>query len=69
MSSVKPDNGSDHRARTSDHPFQKHAQVGLRVHRIVIGRLVLDFVFSSSCLSRFVSPSNNSDVIPHITGR
>ena len=28
----------DHRARTSDLPFQKHAQVGLRVHRFVIQR-------------------------------
>ena len=34
------DNGSDHRARTSDRPFQNHAQVGLRVHRIVICQLL-----------------------------
>ena len=33
---IERDNVSDHRARTSDHPFQNHAQVGLRVHRIVI---------------------------------
>ena len=33
------DNVRDHRARTSDLPFQNHAQVGLRVHRIVIRRL------------------------------
>jgi hypothetical protein len=35
----KPANGDDHRAGTSDHPFQKHAQVRLRVHRIVIPRI------------------------------
>ena len=37
------DNVSDHRAgtaRTIDRPFQNHAQVGLRVHRIVIQRCV-----------------------------
>ena len=37
--SFKPHNVRDHRAGTagtSDHPFQKHAQVRLRVHRIVI---------------------------------
>ena len=33
------DNGSDHRVRTIDLPFQNHAQAGLRVHRIVIQRL------------------------------
>ena len=32
------DNVRDHRAGTSDHPFQKHAQVRLRVHHIVIPR-------------------------------
>ena len=32
------DNVRDHRAGTSDHPFQKHAQVRLRVHHIVIRR-------------------------------
>ena len=32
-------NGSDHRVRTIDLPFQNHAQAGLRVHRIVITRL------------------------------
>ena len=26
------------RAGTSDHPFQNHAQVGIRVHRIVMLR-------------------------------
>ena len=36
--SFRPDNGSDHRVRTIDLPFQKHAQAGLRVHRIVIPR-------------------------------
>ena len=35
---AKLDNGSDHRVRTEDIPFQKHAQAGLRVHRIVIPR-------------------------------
>ena len=38
------DNVSDHRAgtaRTIDRPFQNHAQVGLRVHRIVIPRLAI----------------------------
>ena len=37
------DNVRDHRARTSDHPFQKHAQVGLRVHRIVIRRVRIGY--------------------------
>ena len=32
------DNVRDHRAGTSDHPFQKHTQVRLRVHHIVIRR-------------------------------
>ena len=32
------DNFRDHRVRTIDLPFQKHAQAGLRVHRIVIQR-------------------------------
>ena len=36
----KPDNVRDHRAGTSDHPFQKRAQVRLRVHHIVIRPLV-----------------------------
>ena len=31
-----PDNGSDHRAGTSNHTISNHAQVRLRVHRIVI---------------------------------
>ena len=35
---IERDNGSDHRVRTIDLPFQKHAQAGLRVHRIVIPR-------------------------------
>eukprot|EP01047_Picozoa_sp_COSAG01_P044583 COSAG01_NODE_4044_length_5408_cov_1.746468_6_plen_64_part_00 len=34
--SLRTHNVRDHRARTSDHPFLSHAQVGLRVHRIVI---------------------------------
>ena len=38
----KPDNGSDHRVRTIDLPFQNHAQAGLRVHRIVMSRQVID---------------------------
>ena len=33
------DNVRDHRAGTSDHPFQKHAQARLRVHHIVIMRV------------------------------
>ena len=37
---AKRDNGSDHRAGTNDHPFQKHAQARLRVHHIVIRRFV-----------------------------
>ena len=32
------DNVRDHRAGTSDHLFQKHAQARLRVHHIVIRR-------------------------------
>ena len=36
---VEPHNVRDHRAGTSDHPLQKHAQVRLRVHHIVIQRL------------------------------
>lgn len=31
---------SDHRARTSNHPFQEHAQILLRVHHIVIPSFV-----------------------------
>ena len=33
---VERDNVRDHRAGTSDQPFQKHAQVRLRVHHIVM---------------------------------
>ena len=33
------DNVRDHRAGTSDQPLQKHAQVRLRVHHIVIRRI------------------------------
>ena len=40
---LKRDNVRDHRAGTSDHPFQKHAQVRLRVHHIVIPRSRLVF--------------------------
>ena len=36
---IKPNNVRDHRAGTSDHPLQKHAQVRLRVHHIVIMRV------------------------------
>ena len=38
ISLQESDNGSDHRVRTEDLPFQNHAQAGLRVHRIVIPR-------------------------------
>ena len=41
----KWDNVRDHRAGTSDHPFQKHAQGRLRVHHIVIWRLPLNQIF------------------------
>ena len=34
------DNVRDNRVAGIDHPFQTHAQVGLRVHRIVIGAIV-----------------------------
>ena len=34
------DNGSDHRVRTGDLPFQNHAQAGLRVHRIVMSLML-----------------------------
>ena len=37
---IEADNVRDHRAGSSDHPFQKHAQVRLRVHHIVIRRFV-----------------------------
>ena len=37
--SVERDNVRDHRAGTSDHPLQNHAQVRLRVHHIVIPRV------------------------------
>ena len=44
-------NVRDHRAGTSDHPFQKHAQVRLRVHHIVIRRcgFYLRFYTQSVC--------------------
>ena len=35
---VERDNVRDHRAGTIDRPLQKHAQVRLRVHHIVIRR-------------------------------
>ena len=38
MALPERDNVRDHRARTNDLPFQNHAQVGLRVHRIVMSR-------------------------------
>ena len=38
------DNGNDHRAGTSDLNIEKHTQVRLRMHRIVILRLC-DFLF------------------------
>ena len=38
--SIEPDNVRDHRAGTSNHPFQNHAQVRLRVHHIVIPRIL-----------------------------
>ena len=37
---MKSDNVRDHRAGTIDLSFKKHAQVRLRVHHIVIRRLV-----------------------------
>ena len=37
---VQADNVRDHRAGMSDHPLQKHAQVRLRVHHIVIPRFL-----------------------------
>ena len=37
------DNGYDHRAGTINLNFKKHAQVRLRVHHIVIPRLVASF--------------------------
>ena len=40
------DNVNDHRAGTSEHPFQKHAQVRLRVHHIVIFVRLLAFLDS-----------------------
>jgi hypothetical protein len=36
---LRSDNGSDHRAGTIDLIIEKHTQVRLRVHRIVIMRL------------------------------
>ena len=45
---LKPDNGSDHRVRTNDIPFQRHAQAGLRVHHIVITRLRLSTFYDWS---------------------
>ena len=38
---LKRDNVRDHRAGTSDHPHQKHTQVRLRVHHIVIHRFLI----------------------------
>ena len=38
---TRADNGNDHRAGTSNLNIQKHAQVRLRVHRIVIPRFLL----------------------------
>ena len=55
---LESDNVRDHRAGTNDHPFQKHTQVRLRVHHIVIRRnmcsatsqrLKSDFMASTSC--------------------
>ena len=37
---LRMDNVRDHRAGTSDLPFLEHAQDRLRVHRIVIPRLL-----------------------------
>lgn len=38
---AKLDNDDDHRAETSDLPFQKHMQALFRAHRIVIHRLAV----------------------------
>ena len=38
MAMIESDNVRDHRVRTIDLPFQKHAQAGLRAHHIVIRR-------------------------------
>ena len=43
---MKQHNGSDHRVRTIDLPFQNHAQAGLRVHRIVFRRFQSIFACS-----------------------
>ncbi len=41
MNTLEADNVREHRARTNDHSIQNHAQVRLRVHRIVIQHLVV----------------------------
>ena len=46
---LEADNVRDHRARTSDRPFQNHAQVGLRVHRNVIRRSISLLVSFFDC--------------------
>jgi len=43
---AEADNGNVHQARTSDQPFQKHAQAGHRLHRIVIPRLRIKTLLS-----------------------
>ena len=47
-------NVRDHRAGTIDHPFQKHAQVRLRVHHIVMPRYSA-MQTSAICHSRSVT--------------
>ena len=46
---LKPNNGSDHRVRTEDLPFQNRAQAGLRVHRIVQVSRYRGVVFNHDC--------------------
>lgn len=48
---MKPGNGNDHQAGTSDHPFLKDAQTRLRVHRIVILVLLLQLQGASLYVS------------------
>ena len=48
----EPDNARDHRAGTSDHPLQKHTQVRLRVHHIVIRRFLLFAIIGCDRIGR-----------------
>ena len=51
LGKFEPDNGSIHRAGTSDYPFLNRAQVRLRVHRFVNWRLRFSFVEKASLSS------------------